>query len=334
MPNLKSKFLLWFLGIFSVSFILVGCNISKNYNEEASSEDLIRIGFSQIGAESDWRIANTKSMKAALSNENGFELIYSDAQQKQENQIKAVRDFIAQEVDIIVIAPVTESGWEAVLMEAKAAGIPVILVDRKINVSDPSLYTCWVGSNFEKEGENAAKWLVDYTIRQGREKEKYNIVVLKGTVGSSATIGRTKGFDDTIKLYQNFNVLEEQSGEFTQAKGQEVMKALLKKYNKIDVVVSQNDNMSFGAIDAIKAAGKRPGKDIVIVSFDAVRAAFESMITGEMNASIECNPLHGPRVAKLAKQILNGEKVEKFQNVEEKVYSADQAATVLPERQY
>ncbi len=312
----------------------MGCNISKNYNEEASNEDLIRIGFSQVGAESDWRIANTKSMKSALSSENGFELIYSDAQQKQENQIKAVRDFIAQEVDIIVIAPVTESGWESVLMEAKAAGIPVIIVDRRINVSDSSLYTCWVGSNFEKEGENAAKWLVDYTKRQGREKEKYNIVVLKGTVGSSATIGRTKGFDDTIKLYQNFNVLEEQSGEFTQAKGQEVMKVLLKKYNKIDVVVSQNDNMSFGAIDAIKAVGKKPGKDIVIVSFDAVRAAFESMIAGEMNASIECNPLHGPRVAKLAKQILNGEKIEKSQNVEEKVYSADQAAALLPERQY
>lgn len=168
---MKKKLLFLFLCMFSVIIMLMGCSISKNNNEEASSEELIRIGFSQVGAESDWRVANTKSMKSALSKENGFELIYSDAQQKQENQIKAVRDFIAQEVDIIAIAPVTESGWETVLKESKAAGIPVIIVDRKINVSNSSLYTCWVGSDFEKEGISAARWLVDYTKKQGKQKK-------------------------------------------------------------------------------------------------------------------------------------------------------------------
>jgi len=303
-------------------------------SKDSKSDKLITIGFSQVGAESDWRVANTASMKAALSEENGFKLIFADAQQKQENQIKAVRDFISQDVDVIAIAPVTETGWETVLGEAKDAGIPVIIVDRMINVSDDSLYTCWVGSDFQKEGVDAAEWLANYVKEKGRENEEMNVVILQGTIGSSAEIGRTKGFNETIKKYPNFKILAEQTGEFTQAKGQEVMESFLKQYKDIDVVVAQNDNMAFGAIDALKAAGKAPGKDVIIVSFDAVKAAFEAMIAGDMNVSVECNPLHGPRVADLAKKIMNGEKVEKIQYVEEKVYPAETAAQILPERQY
>ncbi|EGD48870.1 periplasmic binding protein/LacI transcriptional regulator [Ruminiclostridium papyrosolvens DSM 2782] len=299
----------------------------------SDSNKLITIGFSQVGAESDWRVANTASMKSALSEKNGFKLIFADAQQKQENQIKAVRDFISQDVDVIAIAPVTETGWETVLGEAKNAGIPVIIVDRMIKVSDDSLFSCWVGSDFQKEGVNAAEWLANYIKEKGKT-ETQNVVVLQGTIGSSAEIGRTKGFGETIKKYSNFKVLAQQTGEFTQAKGQEVMESFLKQYKDINVVVAQNDNMAFGAIDALKAAGKVPGKDVTIVSFDAVKAAFKSMMAGDMNVSVECNPLHGPRVAELAKKLMNKDKVEKIQYVDEKVYPAETAEKELPNRQY
>ncbi len=300
---------------------------------DKSGEALITIGFSQVGAESDWRVANTGSMKSALSEENGFKLVFADAQQKQENQIKAVRDFIAQDVDVIAIAPVTETGWETVLGEAKDAGIPVIIVDRMIKVSDDSLFSCWIGSDFHKEGVDAAQWLIDYVKNKGLTGTQ-NIVVLQGTIGSSAEIGRTKGFDETIGKQSNFKILAEQTGEFTQAKGQEVMESLLKQYKDINIVVAQNDNMAFGAIDALKAAGKTPGKDVVIVSFDAVKAAFQAMIKGDMNVSVECNPLHGPKVADLAKKLMNGEKVEKIQYVEEKIYPAEGAAEEIANRKY
>lgn len=327
---MKRKSFIMILIIFQLAALL-GCTQQNDIIDEEPAK-LIRIGFSQVGAESDWRIANTKSMKSALSKENGFELIYADAQQKQENQIKAIRDFIAQEVDIIAVAPATESGWEAVLQEAKAASIPVIIVDRKINVADQSLYACWVGSDFEQEGINAAKWLIESMEKKGRDN--CNIVVLKGTIGSSAEIGRSKGFKNYIMTHTKYHILDEQSGEFTQAKGQEVMEAFLKKYENIDVVVAQNDNMAFGAIEAIKEFGKKPGKDVIIISFDAVKAAFEAMIAGELNVSVECNPLHGPRVAELAKKIFNGEKVEKFQYVEEGVYPAETAAFEISKREY
>lgn len=322
-----------------------GCGAASNDSSDAkdsaasgspadkSGEALITIGFSQVGAESDWRVANTGSMKSALSEENGFKLVFADAQQKQENQIKAVRDFIAQDVDVIAIAPVTETGWETVLGEAKDAGIPVIIVDRMIKVSDDSLFSCWIGSDFHKEGVDAAQWLIDYVKNKGLTGTQ-NIVVLQGTIGSSAEIGRTKGFDETIGKQSNFKILAEQTGEFTQAKGQEVMESLLKQYKDINIVVAQNDNMAFGAIDALKAAGKTPGKDVVIVSFDAVKAAFQAMIKGDMNVSVECNPLHGPKVADLAKKLMNGEKVEKIQYVEEKIYPAEGAAEEIANRKY
>lgn len=343
---MKRKLFALLMSVLLIGAMVVGCGSkdnnssdSKDTSTDASSDssasgDLITIGFSQVGAESDWRVANTESMKSALSEENGFKLIFADAQQKQENQTKAVRDFISQEVDIIVIAPVTETGWETVLGEAKDAGIPVIIVDRMIDVSDDTLYSCWVGSDFKQEGVDAANWLVEYMDKQGTGDAEHNIVVLQGTIGSSAEIGRTQGFDETIAAHANYKILEEQTGEFTQAKGQEVMEAFLKKYDNIDVVIAQNDNMAFGAIDALKAAGKTPGKDVTIVSFDAVKAAFESMIAGDMNVSVECNPLHGPRVSELAKKLMAGETVEKIQYVDEGVYPAETAEKELPNRQY
>ena len=296
----------------------------------------IVVGFSQVGAESDWRTANTESMKSTFTEANGYKLIFDDAQQKQENQLKAVRNFIQQDVDYIVIAPVTETGWDTVLQEAKDAGIPVIIVDRMINVSDDSLYTAWVGSNFLQEGYDAVAWLDDYLKKNNKADSDINIVTLQGTIGSSAQIGRTNGVEEKMKDHPKWKMLERQTGEFTQAKGQEVMESFLKTYKDINVVIAENDNMAFGAIDAIKAAGKTcgPKGDIIIISFDAVSAAFDSMIAGDMNVSVECNPLHGPRVAEIIQKLEKGEKVDKIAYVKEGVFPADTAAAEKPKRQY
>lgn len=304
--------------------------------EKTDSGDPIVVGFSQVGAESDWRTANTESMKSTFTQENGYQLIFDDAQQKQENQLKAVRNFIQQDVDYIVIAPVTETGWDTVLQEAKDAGIPAIIVDRMIDVSDDSLYTAWVGSNFLQEGYEAVAWLDEYFKKDNRQDDDINIVTLQGTIGSSAQIGRTDGVEEKMKDHPNWKMLERQSGEFTQAKGQEVMESFLKTYDDIDVVIAENDNMAFGAIDAIKAAGKTcgPDGDIVIISFDAVAAAFDSMIAGDMNVSVECNPLHGPRVSEIIQKLEKGESVDKIAYVQEGVYPADIAAKEKPNRAY
>ena len=285
-------------------------------SDAGSSDKTITVGFSQVGAESDWRTANTESMKSTFSEANGYKLIFDDAQQKQENQITAIRNFIQQDVDYIVLAPVTESGWDTVLQEAKDAEIPVIIVDRMVKVKDDSLYTAWVGSNFELEGKKAAAYLKAYAEKKGMSAPK--IVDIQGTIGASAQIGRTKGLEDAVKA-ESWNLLEKTTGEFTQAKGQEVMESFLKSYDDIDVVICENDNEAFGAIDAIKAAGKTcgPEGDIIVVSFDSVKAAFESMIAGDLNATFECNPLHGPRVAEIIQKLEKGEEVEKIQYVDE-----------------
>lgn len=285
-------------------------------NVMAADDDTITVGFSQVGAESDWRTANTESMKSTFSEDNGYELIFDDAQQKQENQITAIRNFIQQDVDYIVLAPVTETGWDTVLKEAKDADIPVIIVDRMIDVSDDSLYTAWVGSNFKMEGQKACEWLNAYAEAKGMKE--VNIAHIQGTIGASAQIGRTEGLEEAAKEY-GWNIVAQQTGEFTQAKGQEVMESFLKSYDDIDVVICENDNEAFGAIDAIKAAGKTcgPEGDIIVVSFDSVKAAFESMIAGDLNATFECNPLHGPRVAEIIQKLEKGEEVEKIQYVDE-----------------
>lgn len=292
---------------------------AKEAAADTGDKELITVGYAQVGAESDWRTANTESFKSTFTEENGYKLIFDDAQQKQENQIKAIRSFIQQDVDYIVVAPVVETGWETVLEEAKEAGIPVILSDRMMQVSDDSLFEAWVGGNFVKEGETCGNWLADYLEAQGRGDEEINIVTIQGTIGASAQVGRTDGFANILAQHSNWKMLDKQTGEFTQAKGQEVMESFLKSYDDIDVVVAENDNMAFGAIDAIKAAGKTcgPDGDIIIFSFDAVKAAFDAMIAGDLNAAFECNPLHGPRVDEIIKKLEKGETVEKIQYVDE-----------------
>ena len=287
---------------------------------EDSGSDLITVGFAQVGAESDWRMANSEYMKETFSEENGYELIFDDAQQKQENQIKAIRNFIQQEVDYIVLAPVTETGWDTVLQEAKDAGIPVITVDRMVDVSDDSLYESYVGGNFLLEGQKAAEWLKAYDDAKGITE--LNIAHIQGTIGASAQIGRTQGLEEAAEKY-GWNIVAQQTGEFTQAKGQEVMESMLKQHDNINVVYCENDNEAFGAIDAIKAAGKTvgPDGDILVISFDTVKAGIEMTLTGDIICNVECNPLHGPRVEGLIQKLEAGETLEKIAYVDEGIFA-------------
>ena len=290
----------------------------------AAADDTITVGFSQVGAESDWRTANTESMKSTFSEENGYELIFDDAQQKQENQLTAIRNFIQQEVDYILLAPVTETGWDTVLQEAKDADIPVIIVDRMVDVSDDSLYTTWIGTDSLLEGRKAAEWLNAYTTAKGIDAKDVNIVDIQGTIGSTAQIGRTKGLEEGVDKY-GWDLVAQQTGEFTQAKGQEVMESMLKQYDNINVVYCENDNEAFGAIDAIEAAGKTvgPDGDILVMSFDTTNAGLTDTLSGKIICDTECNPLHGPRVEEIIKKLEDGKDVDKKAYVEEEMFAYD-----------
>ena len=297
----------------------------------AFAQKKITLGFAQVGAESAWRTANTDSIKSAAK-DAGIELKFSDAQQKQENQIKAIRSFIAQKVDVIGLSPVVESGWDTVLQEAKAAHIPVILTDRAVDSKDTSLYVTFMGSDFIEEGRRAGRWLEEF------EKGKagpINIVELQGTVGSAPAIDRKKGFADIIGTDPRMKIIRSQTGDFTLAKGKEVMEAFLKAEGKnINVLYAHNDDMALGAIQAIEEAGLKPGVDIVVISIDGTKGAFEAMAAGKQNVVVECNPLLGPQLMQAAKDVVAGKTIPKRILTNETVYTASQAVAALPSRKY
>lgn len=295
-----------------------------------AADKKITLGFAQVGAESEWRTANTVSIKEAAK-EAGIELKFSDAQQKQENQIKAIRSYIAQKVDVIAFAPVVTTGWDTVLKEAKAAKIPVILTDRAIETKDPSLYVTMIGSDFAEEGQKAAQWLIDNYKKPG---DVVNIVELQGTVGSAPAIDRKKGFEEVIKTDPRFKITRSQTGDFTRAKGKEVMEAFLKTDKNIQVLFAHNDDMAIGAIQAIEAAGLKPGSDIIIVSIDAVKGAFEAMMAGKLNVSVECNPQLGPQLMTVVKEVLEGKEQPKWVKTKEGVFPMETAAKEFPNRKY
>jgi len=298
--------------------------------QAARADKKITLGFSQIGAESEWRTANTKSIKEAAE-ASGINLKFSDAQQKQENQIKAIRSFIAQKVDVIAFSPVVETGWEPVLREAKAAKIPVILTDRAVNVKDDSLWVAFMGSDFVEEGRRAANWLLEHT----KDAKEVNIVELQGTVGSAPAIDRKKGFEEIIKGKDKYKVLRSQTGDFTRAKGKEVMEAFLKaEGKKINVLYAHNDDMALGAIQAIEEAGLKPGKDILIISIDGVKGAFQAMKDGKLNVSVECSPLLGPQLMSAVKDLVAGKTLAKRIVTQEGVFPQEVAAKEFPNRKY
>lgn len=292
--------------------------------------DKITLGFSQVGAESGWRTANTKSIQESAASA-GIDLKFSDAQGKQENQIKAIRSFIAQRVDVIAFSPVVESGWDTVLKEAKDAGIPVILTDRAVDSQDTSLYQAFIGSDFVVEGKKAGEWLVkEY---EGRS-EPVNIVELQGTPGAAPANDRKAGFADVIKADPKFKVIASQTGQFTRTDGKEVMEAFLKTYPDIDVLYAHNDDMGLGAIEAIEAAGKKPGTDIKIITVDAVKDGMTALSTGKINYIVECSPLLGPQLMDLVKKVNADEQVPQRVLTEETTFTQEQAKAALPQRKY
>lgn len=298
----------------------------SNARPEKQYEDLI-VGYAQLGAESEWRVANTISIKETAE-QLGVELRFLDAQQKQANQIEAVRKLIIQKVDVIGLSPIVETGWDEVFQEAKDAGIPIILVDRRAAVSE-DLYVSYLGSDFLEEGRRAAR------IMARLVDEKANIVELVGTVGSAPANDRYTGFREVLEEYPEMQIIDSQSGDFTRARGREVMADFLQKYgNTITAVYAHNDDMALGAIQAIEEYGLKPGVDIKIVSVDAARGAFEAMIDGKLNATVECNPLLGPQFFELALKVVNGQPIPKWVPSIESVFFPHDAAEILPTRKY
>jgi simple sugar transport system substrate-binding protein len=309
---------------------LAACAKKSSNSGTTSGTKKIVLGFSQVGAESGWRTANTKSVQDAAA-AAGIELKFSDAQQKQENQIAAIRSFIQQKVDVISFSPVVVTGWDTVLKEAKDAKIPVVLTDRAVDTTDKSLYVTLVGSDFEAEGERAGNMFAKVVTGI---KGPVNIAQLEGTTGSAPAIARTQGFAKIMAANPTWKIVVTQSGDFTRAKGKEVMQAFLQAHPEINALYAQNDDMGLGAIQAIEAAGKKPGTDIKIVTVDGVHDGFVAMAAGKINGIVECNPLLGPQLMETIKKVLNKETVEKWIVTKESDFTQDQAATVLPSRKY
>jgi len=326
------------LAVFALAAALgvIGCKPASESPEPAPSgagapapaTRSLTVGFAQVGAESSWRTAETESIKAEAE-KRGINLKFSDAQGKQENQIKALNGFIAQGVDAIILAPVVETGWEQALKEAKDAGIPVILVDRGLKVSDDSLYATLIASDFVAEGRMAGEWLAKKT------GGKANIIELQGTPGAAPAIDRKKGFEEAIKAWPDMKIIASQSGDFRRSGGKEVTEALLKVHgDKVNAIYAHNDDMALGAIQAIEEAGKKPGKDIIIVSIDGVKGAFEAMVKGKLNCTVECSPLLGPLAFDAVEAAVAGKELPKKTIVNDQVFDQSVAADVIDSRKY
>ncbi|ATN37619.1 sugar ABC transporter substrate-binding protein (plasmid) [Rhizobium sp. ACO-34A] len=300
-----------------LSKLALGAGVSILLSTTAMAADLT-VGFSQIGSESGWRAAETSVTKAEAE-KRGIDLKFADAQQKQENQIKAIRGFIAQGVDAILVAPVVATGWEAVLGEAKDAKIPVILLDRGVDASQ-DLYLTSIASDQVEEGRVAGRWLTE-TVKD----KDCKVVELQGTVGSTPAINRKKGFEEAIADHKNVSIARSQTGDFTRSKGKEVMEGFIKAENGgkgICAVYAHNDDMAVGAIQAIKDAGLKPGSDILVVSIDAVPDIFAAMAAGEANATVELTPnMAGPAFDALAAYLKDGKEPAKFIITESKLYT-------------
>jgi simple sugar transport system substrate-binding protein len=323
--------LISFIIIIFTMVSMVACGNKDSEESESDSEKIV-MGFSQVGAESEWRTANTKSIKES-ANEADIELKFSDGQQKQENQIKAIRSFIVQKVDIIAFSPIVETGWDTVLNEAKDANIPVILTDRAVD-ADETLYISFIGSDFVEEGRRAASWLIENSESLGLEGD-IGIAELQGTTGSAPALDRKEGFEEVISEYPEYKIIKSQTGEFDRANAKEIMESFLKSdQDNIDVLFAHNDDMAIGAIQAIEDAGLKPGEDIIIVSIDGVKGAFEAMVEGKLNCTVECNPLLGPQLMEAVEKVVNGEEVEKRIVTQEGVFPAEVAEELLPDREY
>lgn len=312
----------------TVILLMTGC-VSDN-SEVIDEPHLIRVGFSQIGSESDWRVAHTASIVESLCEANGYELIVDNAKQKQENQFLAIRNFIQQEVDYIILAPITQYGWDKVLREAQEAGIPVILVDRQIIVNDESLYVSWIGSDYFSEGQTATNWLDNYLWKKQRSNDSIKILHLQGTEYSSAQMLRTKALNDAVNQHDNWSISAHLKGEYIEAKTYELVRDFLQTESDFNIIYSENDNMAFGAIRALDEMGitHGPSGEIKIITFDATRNALNLCIDEKIDLCVECNPLHGPIVASLIQQLEQGKPVPRRIYVDETVFTS---GNLIPE---
>jgi simple sugar transport system substrate-binding protein len=280
----------------------------------------LTIGFSQVGSESAWRTAFTDAVKAEAE-ERGINLLFSDAQQSQENQIAAIRAWLAQgDVDAIILAPVIESGWDDVLQEAQDFGVPVIIVDRNVD-ADEDLYVTRVSSDFVHEGRLAAAWLVQATSGD------CNIVELQGTVGSAAANDRQQGFNEVIAMFPDMEIIRSETGNFVRTEGKQVMESFLSSEDPANIcaVWAHNDDMAIGAIEAIKEAGLDPGEDILVVSVDAIPDIFDALDAGDTNATVELSPFMGGPAFDAVVATLNGEELPKWIPVAGKLYTSREA---------
>lgn len=325
----RGKNILFFL-IYTVLliFILTSC---KNKKESLTSEQSIIVGFSQIGAESAWRTCNTQSIHEAAQ-EAGIQLLYANAEQKQENQIKAIRSFIVYQVDVIVFVPIVQDGWDNVLREAKEANIPVLVIDRKLRTVDESLYTAYIGSDHVEEGRNAARFLIQ-KFKDARGP--FRIMEIRGTDGSSSAEGRYRGFREIIKTDKKFEIVASENGDFLRSRGREITESYLKNpVLPFDIVFSHNDGMTLGMLDVLETTDIKPGQDIVIVSVDAEQAAIDALKEGKINCIIECNPKLGDHVMELVKKLAKQEEVTKLTHVTENIFQETDDLHDLPLRGY
>ena len=321
-----------FIGLTAAGALLValaGCAGGGGDAGGGADDGELVVGFAQVGAESGWRTANTKDIQRAFEDAD-IELKFSDAQGKQENQIKAIRSFIQQQVDVISFSPVVETGWDTVLGEAKDAGIPVILTDRSVDSKDESLYESFLGSDFIAEGEKAGDWVVT----EFADADAVKIVELEGTTGAAPANDRATGFRNVIDEDPKFEIIASQTGDFTRAGGKQVMEAFLKSNPEIDLVYAHNDDMGLGAIEAIEAAGLTPGTDIKIVTVDAVKDGMQALADGKINFIVECSPLLGDQLVEVVEAVAAGEDVEKRIVTVETTFNQEQAIEALPDRQY
>lgn len=323
---------------FAVLLFIVSMFFSCEKTEEKNEGGIV-LGFSQIGAESAWRNCNTRSVQEAAA-DAGIQLLFFNAEQKQENQIKAIRSFIAYQVDVIAFVPIVSEGWENVLEEAKDAGIPVLVCDREIAVNDKTLYAGYIGTDSAEEGRNAALFLADkfFGAESGElprgQEGAVKIVELRGTEGSSAASKRAEGFREILEEYPGFEIIYSASGDFLRSKGYELMCSILETFEDIDVIFSHNDGMTLGALDAMKERGIRPGTDIVIVTIDAEQAAIDALRRGEVNCVVECNPKQGPHIMRLARSLAENQPIQRITHMNEAVFREGDNLSSLPPRGY
>ena len=316
------------LALLTLLSFLGSCSEGTGHHGAVRKRPVV-LGFSQLVAQANWNTANSQSIRQAAV-EADVELRFEDAHRSQERQVAALRSFIDERVSVIAFSPVVENGWEGVLREIHAAGIPVILVDRAIEISDDSLYVSLIGSDFVEEGRRAARWLLENTRDVPGE---IDIVELRGTVGSAPANDRKQGFAEVITPERRYRIIRSQSADFDRTRAREIMADYLKaEGRRIRVLFAHSDPMALGAIEAIEAAGLKPGTDILVISIEGSRKALEAIVAGKLNVTVECSPLLGPQLMAAVKDVAAGRPVPRRVVTRESVFTLDNAAAELPNR--